>query len=152
MGKIRVKKRTRGHLKAKSNAGSRNNDLAISHDVSESEKCHEMMPDVVPLPEVIMKTLPVLPLSVHSEAQTQTVVDGSASKKDRRKMRHERWLQKIDTCRLMKEASQAAEKRRKTVVVGDLQPLASALPQLTPMAPSSKARKETSTKPQKTTL
>ena len=42
----------------------------------------------------------------------------------------------IDTCRLMKEASQAAEKRRKAVVVGDLQPLASALPQLTPMAPS----------------
>ena len=36
----------------------------------------------------------------------------------------------IETCRMMKEAAKAAEQRKKTVIVGDMQPLADALPTL----------------------
>lgn len=36
----------------------------------------------------------------------------------------------IETCRMAKEAAKAAEERKKTVIVGDMQPLADALPTL----------------------
>ena len=36
----------------------------------------------------------------------------------------------METCRLAKEAIKATEKRKKTVIVGDLQPLISALPDI----------------------
>ena len=39
-------------------------------------------------------------------------------------------LVEIEFCRIAKEQAKAAEERRKTVIVGDMQPLADALPSL----------------------
>jgi hypothetical protein len=36
----------------------------------------------------------------------------------------------IDTCRKAEEAAKAADERKRTVIVGDMQPLADALPTL----------------------
>ncbi|XP_074179882.1 ribosome biogenesis protein SLX9 homolog isoform X2 [Rhinolophus sinicus] len=51
-------------------------------------------------------------------------------KKEKRKLRHERWLQKIEAIKLAEQKRQAERRRRATVVVGDLQPLRDALPEL----------------------
>uniref|UniRef100_UPI00398EFAD8 ribosome biogenesis protein SLX9 homolog n=1 Tax=Pristiophorus japonicus TaxID=55135 RepID=UPI00398EFAD8 len=53
------------------------------------------------------------------------------SKKEKTKQRHERWLQKIGMIKLAQQKRKAQEKRKATPVVGDLQPLADALPELT---------------------
>lgn len=51
-----------------------------------------------------------------------------SNKKDRRKERHERFLRKLHAGRLVEESSKKAKERAKTVVVGDMEPLLSALP------------------------
>ncbi|XP_061049808.1 ribosome biogenesis protein SLX9 homolog isoform X7 [Eubalaena glacialis] len=51
-------------------------------------------------------------------------------KKEKLKLRRERWLQKIEATRLAEQKRTAARRRRATVVVGDLQPLRDALPEL----------------------
>ncbi|KAM5275543.1 ribosome biogenesis protein SLX9 homolog isoform 2-T3 [Hipposideros larvatus] len=51
-------------------------------------------------------------------------------KKEKRKLRRERWLQKIEAIKLAEQKRQAERRRRATVVVGDLQPLWDALPEL----------------------
>ena len=40
------------------------------------------------------------------------------------------FLSELEVCRMVKESAKAAERRKKTVIVGDLQPLTSALPDL----------------------
>jgi len=50
------------------------------------------------------------------------------NKKDKRKERHERFLQKLNAARRVEERSKKANERSKTVVVGDMEPLLSALP------------------------
>ncbi|XP_032946870.1 ribosome biogenesis protein SLX9 homolog isoform X3 [Rhinolophus ferrumequinum] len=59
-------------------------------------------------------------------AETKAVLP----KKEKRKLRRERWLQKIEAIKLAEQKRQAERKRRATVVVGDLQPLRDALPEL----------------------
>ncbi|KAK2504710.1 hypothetical protein MC885_011564 [Smutsia gigantea] len=51
-------------------------------------------------------------------------------KKEKLKLRRERWLQKIEAIKLAEQTRKAERKRRATVVVGDLQPLRDALPEL----------------------
>lgn len=51
-------------------------------------------------------------------------------KKEKLKLRRERWLQKIEAIKLAEQKLKAERKRRATVVVGDLQPLRDALPEL----------------------
>ncbi|XP_022452741.1 protein FAM207A isoform X2 [Delphinapterus leucas] len=51
-------------------------------------------------------------------------------KKEKLKLRRERWLQKIEATRLAEQERKAEQRRRATVVVGDLQPLRDALPEL----------------------
>uniref|UniRef100_A0A452F1S8 SLX9 ribosome biosis factor n=1 Tax=Capra hircus TaxID=9925 RepID=A0A452F1S8_CAPHI len=51
-------------------------------------------------------------------------------KKEKLKLRRERWLQKIEAIRLAELKRKAERRRRATVVVGDLQPLRDALPEL----------------------
>ncbi|KAM9089777.1 ribosome biogenesis protein SLX9 homolog isoform 3-T3 [Megaptera novaeangliae] len=51
-------------------------------------------------------------------------------KKEKLKLRRERWLQKIEATRLAEQKLKAERRRRATVVVGDLQPLRDALPEL----------------------
>lgn len=51
-------------------------------------------------------------------------------KKEKLKLRRERWLQKIEAIKLAEQKRKAERRRRATVVVGDLQPLRDALPAL----------------------
>ncbi|XP_014715280.1 ribosome biogenesis protein SLX9 homolog isoform X1 [Equus asinus] len=51
-------------------------------------------------------------------------------KKEKLKLRRERWLQKIEALKLAEQERRAQQRRKATVVVGDLQPLRDALPEL----------------------
>uniref|UniRef100_A0A8C7ANT7 SLX9 ribosome biosis factor n=1 Tax=Neovison vison TaxID=452646 RepID=A0A8C7ANT7_NEOVI len=51
-------------------------------------------------------------------------------KKEKLRLRRERWLQKIEAIKLAERQRKAERRRRATVVVGDLQPLRDALPEL----------------------
>lgn len=51
-------------------------------------------------------------------------------KKDKMKMRHERWLEKVESIQQTKKRRKEKMKRLKTPVVGDLEPMMSALPEL----------------------
>ncbi|GCC35147.1 hypothetical protein chiPu_0013628, partial [Chiloscyllium punctatum] len=59
------------------------------------------------------------------------------SKKEKIKQRHERWLQKIEMIKLAEQKKKAQEKRKAIPVVGDMQPLADALPELTDLISAS---------------
>ncbi|ELR54088.1 hypothetical protein M91_03260 [Bos mutus] len=59
-------------------------------------------------------------------AEAKTVLP----KKEKLKLRRERWLQKIEAIKLAEQKLKAERRRRATVVVGDLQPLRDALPEL----------------------
>ncbi|KAI8497812.1 hypothetical protein Bbelb_244640 [Branchiostoma belcheri] len=81
---------------------------------------------------------PVTTLSV--EQDRQSVVSGRSirteggtriSKKDKRKMRHDVFLQKLETAHTAKRKAKETKRRQQTAVVGDMQPLKDALPQLT---------------------
>ncbi|XP_039336536.1 ribosome biogenesis protein SLX9 homolog isoform X2 [Saimiri boliviensis] len=52
------------------------------------------------------------------------------SKKEKMKLRRERWLQKIEAIKLAEQKHREEQRRRATVVVGDLRPLRDALPEL----------------------
>ncbi|XP_070571042.1 ribosome biogenesis protein SLX9 homolog [Ptychodera flava] len=66
---------------------------------------------------------------------------GQMKKKDRRKQRHEQWLQKIETIKTLRKKEKEAKKRAKTPIVGDLQLLSDALPDLTEYFKTSKRNK-----------
>ncbi|XP_045396789.1 ribosome biogenesis protein SLX9 homolog isoform X3 [Lemur catta] len=51
-------------------------------------------------------------------------------KKEKLKLRRERWLQKMEAIKLAEQKRREAQRRRATAVVGDLQPLRDALPEL----------------------
>nr|XP_012374810.2 ribosome biogenesis protein SLX9 homolog isoform X4 [Dasypus novemcinctus] len=51
-------------------------------------------------------------------------------KKEKLKLRRERWLQKIGAIQLAEQEHEARRRRRATAVVGDLRPLLEALPEL----------------------
>ncbi|KAL1771854.1 hypothetical protein HispidOSU_027477 [Sigmodon hispidus] len=51
-------------------------------------------------------------------------------KKEKLRLRHERWLQKIEAIKLAEKKLKEERRRRATVVVGDLHPLRDALPEL----------------------
>ncbi|XP_045857710.1 ribosome biogenesis protein SLX9 homolog isoform X2 [Meles meles] len=51
-------------------------------------------------------------------------------KKEKLKLRRERWLQKIEAIKLAEQQRKAERRRKATAVVGDLQPLRDALPEL----------------------
>uniref|UniRef100_A0A8D0GLF5 Protein FAM207A n=1 Tax=Sphenodon punctatus TaxID=8508 RepID=A0A8D0GLF5_SPHPU len=63
------------------------------------------------------------------------------SKRGKMKMRRDRWLQKIEDMKLAKEQQKAEAKRKATPVVGDMQPLMDALPELLDLITVSKADK-----------
>ncbi|XP_054844073.1 ribosome biogenesis protein SLX9 homolog isoform X4 [Eublepharis macularius] len=52
------------------------------------------------------------------------------SKKEKMKLHKERWLQKIEDIKLAKKLQKAEMKRKATPVVGDMNPLMEALPEL----------------------
>ncbi|XP_069717003.1 ribosome biogenesis protein SLX9 homolog [Phaenicophaeus curvirostris] len=63
------------------------------------------------------------------------------SKKEKMKLRRQRWLQKIENVKLAKQKQKAEAKRKATPVVGDLQPLMEALPELSDLTTAGKGRK-----------
>ncbi|CAH1249738.1 FAM207A [Branchiostoma lanceolatum] len=88
-------------------------------------------------------TDPLAPLSVAPvsvEQDRQSIVSGRSirteggtriSKKDKRKMRHDVFLQKLEAAHTAKKRAKETKRRQQTAVVGDMQPLKDALPQLT---------------------
>ncbi|KAM9284601.1 ribosome biogenesis protein SLX9 homolog [Cariama cristata] len=63
------------------------------------------------------------------------------SKKEKMKLRKERWLQKIESVKLAKQKQKAEAKRKVTPVVGDMQPLMEALPELSDLTTGGRGRK-----------
>ncbi|RMC18364.1 hypothetical protein DUI87_04250 [Hirundo rustica rustica] len=63
------------------------------------------------------------------------------SKKEKMKLRKERWLQKIESVKMAKQKQKAEAKRKATPVVGDMQPLMEALPELSYLTTSGRERK-----------
>lgn len=71
-------------------------------------------------------------------------------KKEKLKLRRERWLQKIEAIKLAEQKRQAERRRRATAVVGDLQPLRDALPELLELEAGARrppARRRAASKP-----
>ncbi|XP_068101319.1 ribosome biogenesis protein SLX9 homolog isoform X2 [Hyperolius riggenbachi] len=61
-------------------------------------------------------------------------------KKEKAKQRREQWLLKIESLKLAQQAKKAQAKRKATPVVGDMQPLVDALPELSELKTTSKPR------------
>ncbi|XP_071791508.1 ribosome biogenesis protein SLX9 homolog [Asterias amurensis] len=55
---------------------------------------------------------------------------GRITKKDKMKMRHDKWLQKIETIQVAKRSAKEAKRRSERPIIGDLNPLNQALPEL----------------------
>ncbi|KAL8173209.1 UNVERIFIED_CONTAM: hypothetical protein K2H54_042407 [Gekko kuhli] len=72
------------------------------------------------------------------------------SKKDKMKLRKERWLQKIEDIKLARKLQKAEAKRKATPVVGDMNPLMDALPELSDLVTVSKFSKPLKTQAKKT--
>ncbi|XP_043361762.1 protein FAM207A isoform X1 [Dermochelys coriacea] len=75
-------------------------------------------------------------------AQTGVEEKPLLSKREKMKLRKERWLQKIEGVKLARQKQKAEAKRKATPVVGDMQPLMEALPELSELTTTSKARKQ----------
>ncbi|KAF4799564.1 hypothetical protein TURU_052988 [Turdus rufiventris] len=63
------------------------------------------------------------------------------SKKEKMKLRKERWLQKIESVKMARQKQKAEAKRKATPVVGDMQPLMEALPELSYLTTGGRERK-----------
>ncbi|XP_028663147.1 protein FAM207A [Erpetoichthys calabaricus] len=61
-------------------------------------------------------------------------------KKEKMKQRRDKWLNKINNIKLANQKQKEEAKRKKTPVVGDMQPLADALPELSQLITSSRQR------------
>ncbi|KAM7133072.1 ribosome biogenesis protein SLX9 homolog isoform 1-T1 [Molossus nigricans] len=84
--------------------------------------------------------------SIRRGAEAKTILP----KKEKLKLRRERWLQKIEAIKLAEQKHKAEKRRRATVVVGDLQPLRDALPELLELEAGTRqphTRGRTSSKP-----
>lgn len=75
-------------------------------------------------------------VSVRRGAEVKTILP----KKERLKLRRQRWLQKIEAIKLAEQKRREERKRRATVVVGDLHPLRDALPTLQELQAGSRPR------------
>uniref|UniRef100_A0A803Y246 SLX9 ribosome biosis factor n=1 Tax=Meleagris gallopavo TaxID=9103 RepID=A0A803Y246_MELGA len=84
-----------------------------------------------------------LDLDSRSIVSSKTGLEGKTllSKKEKMKLRKERWLQKIESVKLAKRKQKAEAKRKATPVVGDMQPLMEALPELSDLTAGIKGRK-----------
>ncbi|KAM4025767.1 ribosome biogenesis protein SLX9 homolog [Anomaloglossus baeobatrachus] len=88
-------------------------------------------------PEVLTQKLEVETKSLVPDEKEEKII---LSKKEKTKQKRERWLQKIDSLKLAQLAKKAQAKRKATPVVGDLQPLMDALPELSELTSASKPR------------
>ncbi|KAM6268479.1 ribosome biogenesis protein SLX9 homolog [Porphyrio hochstetteri] len=91
-------------------------------------------------PDTLVKKLD---LDSRSVVSTRTGLEEKTvlSKKEKMKLRKERWLQKIESVKLAKQKQKAEAKRKATPVVGDMQPLMEALPELSNLTTGGRGRK-----------
>ncbi|XP_076975298.1 ribosome biogenesis protein SLX9 homolog isoform X1 [Tamandua tetradactyla] len=80
-------------------------------------------------PRALVQTLDVDARSV-AAARRGAEAKAILPKKEKLKLRRERWLQKIEAIKLAEQKQKEERKRRATAVVGDLHPLMEALPEL----------------------
>ncbi|XP_068165240.1 ribosome biogenesis protein SLX9 homolog [Antennarius striatus] len=92
-------------------------------------------------PEALVQTLKIEePPDVPPPAQKGRDEQKVKSKKEKMKERRERWLNKISSIKRAKEQQAAEARRQATPVVGDMRPLADALPELSQLiAPAAAA-------------
>ncbi|XP_065417262.1 ribosome biogenesis protein SLX9 homolog isoform X1 [Chrysemys picta bellii] len=95
-------------------------------------------------PKTLVKKLDLDSRSVVS-AQTGVEEKTLLSKREKMKLRKDRWLQEIEGVKLARQKQKAEAKRKATPVVGDMQPLMEALPELSELTTTSKARKQPKT-------
>uniref|UniRef100_A0A8C3F910 SLX9 ribosome biosis factor n=1 Tax=Chrysemys picta bellii TaxID=8478 RepID=A0A8C3F910_CHRPI len=88
-------------------------------------------------PKTLVKKLDLDSRSVVS-AQTGVEEKTLLSKREKMKLRKDRWLQKIEGVKLARQKQKAEAKRKATPVVGDMQPLMEALPELSELTTTSK--------------
>ncbi|XP_075036357.1 ribosome biogenesis protein SLX9 homolog [Mixophyes fleayi] len=88
-------------------------------------------------PKILTQKLEVDTKSVVSVKKEEKIL---LPKKEKAKQRREQWLQKIDTLILAQQTKKAQAKRRATPVVGDLQPLVDALPDISELTSVRKPR------------
>ncbi|KAM4897290.1 ribosome biogenesis protein SLX9 homolog [Sylvia borin] len=91
-------------------------------------------------PDTLVKKLDLDSRSIIS-SRTGVEEKNVLSKKEKMKLRKERWLQKIESVKLAKQKQKAEAKRKATPVVGDMQPLMEALPELSFLTTSGRERK-----------
>ncbi|NXN24708.1 F207A protein, partial [Nycticryphes semicollaris] len=80
-------------------------------------------------PDTLVKTLDLDSRSIIS-SRRGSEENMVLSKKEKMKLRKERWLRQIEIVKLAKQKQKAEAKRKATPVVGDMQPLMEALPEL----------------------
>ncbi|XP_063789155.1 ribosome biogenesis protein SLX9 homolog [Pseudophryne corroboree] len=88
-------------------------------------------------PKVLTQKLDVDTQSLVSVKKEEKIL---LPKKEKAKQRRERWLQKIDSLILAQQTKKAQAKRRATPVVGDMRPLADALPDLSELTSARKPK------------
>ncbi|KAM6465378.1 ribosome biogenesis protein SLX9 homolog [Liasis olivaceus] len=92
-------------------------------------------------PKILVKKL-----DTDSRNPVSVIKDGDGkvlmSKKEKMKLRKERWLQKIEGIKLAKQQQKAEAKRKAIPVVGDMHPLMDALPELSDLVTVSKFCKQ----------
>ncbi|XP_006636751.3 ribosome biogenesis protein SLX9 homolog isoform X1 [Lepisosteus oculatus] len=91
-------------------------------------------------PEDLVQTLKVDDTCNSVSSQKGVEEKKQISKKEKMKQRRDRWLGKIGAIKLAREQQKAQAKRRATPVVGDMQPLADALPELPKLMTSCRAQ------------
>ncbi|XP_048874821.1 protein FAM207A [Brienomyrus brachyistius] len=87
--------------------------------------------------EALAQTLTIEQKPADASSHTGSSEKKLQSKKQRIKERRERWLSKISAIKLAKEQQVALTRRRATPVVGDMQLLADALPELSQLVSTS---------------
>ncbi|XP_056390889.1 ribosome biogenesis protein SLX9 homolog [Hyla sarda] len=88
-------------------------------------------------PEALTQNLEVEPKSIVPAKKEEKII---LSKKEKTKQRRERWLQKIESLKLAQLEKKAQAKRKATPVVGDLQALVDALPELSELTSARKPK------------
>lgn len=124
MGKIR-RTRTKRHIEAvKSNSNENENSVDFAPNQSE-------LPAVFPVNNLFdigdKNQTGKDVANIDTEPERKDEESKIKTKKDRRKIRHEKFLKKLHASKLVKEDIEKSKKRQNTVITGDLYPLTLAL-------------------------
>ncbi|XP_071942510.1 uncharacterized protein [Antedon mediterranea] len=136
MGKIK-RKRSKYHLPvSKLGQGNKDIDTEMPDDVEISSTPVFQTEGLFSLPNFDLSSINTQLKPPEDDTRSfiskKSIKDGQQlKKKDKMKIRHDKWLEKIETVKSNKKKKSEAKKRANTAIVGDLQPLTEALPELT---------------------